>query len=308
MIKEEKIDFCSKWGRFNKYNLVEHGGELYIVPDKNATFEIYDPFKYQNEILNSLLTIAYEIEENIVENQIRLIEDKDTARYFSKISEFQNKALDFVCKYGFLGNMNYFPEDMSQFSDYNPELIYFSITETMPIKDFTKKYFWLDNNIDWNEGITSEDIVRLSKEANKDLKDIITTKYYAETVYEILLFALDLFKDKVSHIFNKDFDFNNLDFEEDKDLFYPTYPNILKDNFRIGYLVIDKKLKFYWDFNSLHLCIDIMMLINETNGRNEVRLCKYCQRPFIAQNIKSEYDSISCRNKMNIRNTRKKNK
>ena len=35
-------------------------------------------------------------------------------------------------------------------------------------------------------------------------------------------------------------------------------------------------------------------------------LCKHCDKPFIAENIKAEYDTIRCRNRENINKSRKK--
>lgn len=48
------------------------------------------------------------------------------------------------------------------------------------------------------------------------------------------------------------------------------------------------------------------LLLNETSGRTEVKLCKHCGKPFIAENIKSEYDTIQCRNRENINKSRQK--
>ena len=47
---------------------------------------------------------------------------------------------------------------------------------------------------------------------------------------------------------------------------------------------------------SLSEIIENILLLNETSGRTEVKLCKHCGKPFIAKNIKSEYDTIQCGN------------
>ena len=47
-------------------------------------------------------------------------------------------------------------------------------------------------------------------------------------------------------------------------------------------------------------------MLNGTSGRTEVKLCKHCGKPFIAENIKAEYDSIQCRNRENINRSRQK--
>lgn len=76
----------------------------------------------------------------------------------------------------------------------------------------------------------------------------------------------------------------------------------------MGYRIQDNKIKFEWKFFSLASIIETMLLLNETNGRNEVKLCKYCGTPFIASNIKAEYDTPQCCNKANIYKSRNKNK
>ena len=55
---------------------------------------------------------------------------------------------------------------------------------------------------------------------------------------------------------------------------------------------------------SLSEIIETILLLNETSGRTEVKLCKHCGRPFIAENIKAEYDTIQCRNRENINKSR----
>lgn len=55
------------------------------------------------------------------------------------------------------------------------------------------------------------------------------------------------------------------------------------------------------------ICIKNRYIVfNETSGRTEVKLCKHCGKPFIAENIKSEYDTIQCRNRENINKSRQK--
>ena len=87
---------------------------------------------------------------------------------------------------------------------------------------------------------------------------------------------------------------------------HPPYQEVYKINFKNG--IEDVKIKFQWNFYSLRAAIDAMLLLNETNGRTEVRLCKYFGKPFIAENLKTEYDTTTCRNKVNIANTRNRKK
>ena len=55
-----------------------------------------------------------------------------------------------------------------------------------------------------------------------------------------------------------------------------------------------------WNFNSLKLAINTMVLLNETTQRNTVKICKYCGKVFASQNLKAEYCIPQCRNKANV--------
>ena len=63
-----------------------------------------------------------------------------------------------------------------------------------------------------------------------------------------------------------------------------------------------------WDFNSLKQAMDTMLLLNETNERKTVKMCKHCGKAFSSQNIKAEYCSPQCRNQANVYKSRAKNK
>ena len=81
--------------------------------------------------------------------------------------------------------------------------------------------------------------------------------------------------------------------------------NTLKKT-NISYGVENGQIKIKWNFMSLCAILETILLLNETSGRTEVKLCKHCGKPFIAENIKTEYDTIQCRNRENINKSRKK--
>ena len=60
MIKEEKIEFTAKWCKYSKYNIEKKEDKFYIVADKNAIPNTYDPFEIRNQILKDLLVIGKE--------------------------------------------------------------------------------------------------------------------------------------------------------------------------------------------------------------------------------------------------------
>ena len=69
-----------------------------------------------------------------------------------------------------------------------------------------------------------------------------------------------------------------------------------------------EKATLVWDFNSLKQAIDTILLLNETNERKTVKMCKHCGKVFSSQNLKAEYCSPQCRNQANVYKSRAKNK
>lgn len=68
------------------------------------------------------------------------------------------------------------------------------------------------------------------------------------------------------------------------------------------------KAILHWNFNSLKHAIELILALNETNDRKELKICKHFGKPFIAKNLNSEYDTPSCRNVANVYKNRAKKK
>ena len=134
------------------------------------------------------------------------------------------------------------------------------------------------------------------------LNDVIFSKNYAETIAEIINFATIIYNKKLlicAYLYD--------DVSEDIRQVYQesiTGDSLKKPN--ISYSAEDGQIKFKWNFMSLSEIIETILLLNETSGRTEVKLCKHCGKPFIAENIKAEYDTIQCRNRENINKSRQK--
>ena len=80
---------------------------------------------------------------------------------------------------------------------------------------------------------------------------------------------------------------------------------------KITYIIFEfeeNKTLLAWDFNSLLQAIELIFAFNQTNDRKEVKMCKHCNKPFIAKNLNAEYDTASCRNMANVYRNRAKNK
>lgn len=305
MIKEEKIEFTAKWCKYDKYIIEKNDEKYYILPDKNAKPSTYDPFEVKNQILKDLLAIGKESVENEM-YKIGNIEVCIEAQ--SKMEKFQNLVLEFVTNYGLLGNFRFLPESYD-FMDNGELPVKFGFNTSVSALEFEKRYFWKDSKMDWSRTMKADDYHRNTglddyfKQSEGDrLDDIIFSKNYAETITEIIDFAVNIYNRKLlicAYLYD--------DVSEDiREVYQSSITNSRLKMPSIAYSAENRQIKFKWNFMSLSEIVETILLLNETSGRTEVKLCKHCGKPFIAKNIKAEYDSIQCRNRENINRSRQK--
>lgn len=305
MIKEEKIEFTAKWCKYDKYIIEKNDEKYYILPDKNAKPSTYDPFEVKNQILKDLLAIGKESVENEM-YKIGNIEVCIEAQ--SKMEKFQNLVLEFVTNYGLLGNFRFLPESYD-FMDNGELPVKFGFNTSVSALEFEKRYFWKDSKMDWSRTMKADDYHRNTglddyfKQSEGDrLDDIIFSKNYAETIAEIIDFAVNIYNRKLlicAYLYD--------DVSEDiREVYQSSITNSRLKMPSIAYSAENRQIKFKWNFMSLCEIVETILLLNETSGRTEVKLCKHCGKPFIAENIKAEYDSIQCRNRENINRSRQK--
>lgn len=308
MIKEEKINFTAKWCKYSKYKIVDRDDKLYILPDENSKPSTYDPFEFSNELLKEMLTIGKEVAEN---KTININSNALKYEILSKDEYFQKLVLKFVNKYGLLGMFKFWPDSYEFIT--NPELsVSTGRGRYVSAKEFWQRYFCFETTIDWaGELPYCIDFSYLTglndfmKQTEGDrLDDIVFARNYAETVSEILDLAELIYENK--KLINAYF-YDEVS-EDVKEMYAQSINYQTINNVSLGYYIDGNQVKFEWRFNSLASIIKTMLLVNETNGRNEVKLCKYCGTPFVANNIKAEYDTPQCRNKANIYKSRNKNK
>lgn len=305
MIKEEKIEFTAKWCKYSKYIIEKKDDKYYIFPDKNAKPSTYDPFEVKNQILKDLLVIG---KESVGNEMFKLGNKEVTIEAQSKMEKFQNLVFEFVSNYGLLGNFRYLPENY-EFMDNGNIPVNLGYNTSISALEFEKKYFWKDSKMDWSNTMKANDYHR-NTGLNDDfeqiegdrLNDVIFSKNYAETIAEIINFATIIYNKKLlicAYLYD--------DVSEDIRQVYQE--SITGDSLKkpsISYSAEDGHIKFKWNFMSLSEIIETILLLNETSGRTEVKLCKHCGKPFIAENIKAEYDTIQCRNRENINKSRQK--
>jgi hypothetical protein len=68
----------------------------------------------------------------------------------------------------------------------------------------------------------------------------------------------------------------------------------------------DDKPTLVWDFHSLLQTIQIIFSFALTDGERPLRICKNCAKAFLAQDSRSLYCSLECKNKYNVGKSRNK--
>ena len=305
MIKEERIEFTAKWCKYSKYIIEKNNDKYYILPDKNAKPSTYDPFEVRNQILKDLLVIGKES----VGNEIFKLGNKElSTEAQSKMEKFQKLVLEFVNNYGLLGTFRYLPENYD-FMDNADIPVVLGYNKVMTAKEFEKSYFWADTKMHWSKTMKANDYQRNAglddyfKQTEGDrFDDIIFSKNYVETISEIIDFAISIYNRKLvicAYLYD--------DVPDDiKEVYESSITSNTLKKTNISYGIENGQIKFKWNFMSLCAILETILLLNETSGRTEVKLCKHCGKPFIAENIKAEYDTIQCRNRENINKSRKK--
>ena len=310
MIKEKNPNFKGLWARYNKHEIVKINDEFYIRPVEKSDYEIYNIFDVEKELLVDFLKIGKEALNYADENDIR-------CDIMSTEPEYQEMVLEFVNKYGLLGELTYHLTNTHIVSSGEVYTQGYSKVEKVSANEYIKPYFIGNDEIqqiDFDNGLNEDIITKVYGRDNPNGQEyahfnkgedfsLVFSKSYTEKVAHILLFSRILYR-TFSSVENSIWTEDN-----NKKVIYQKYASGFIPN-DIAFKFDFNKEKTYldWEFNSLIQAIEVILAFNETNDRKEVKMCKHCGKPFVAKNLNSDYDSISCRNIANVYRNRAKNK
>ena len=306
MIKENNFNFKGFWAKYNDYEIIKSNNEFYIRPVKNSEYTIYDVYDVDKEILKDFLLIGRET-LNYTNN--RDIE----CNLMSTETKYQELVLDFVKKYGLLGDLTYSPLNTKLISAGEVYLQGYSEITKVSANNYIKPFFVEDENIlniDFNNGL-NESIIKYVYGNNptdvlpnlQEDFNLVFSERYTEKIARILFYSKLLYKifESTENSISED--------NEDKKAIYQKYASeFIPNNIAFSFNFDNNKVSLDWQFNSLKQAMEVLLGLNEANDRKELKMCKHCGKPFIAKNLKSEYDSISCRNVANVYKNREKNK
>ena len=285
------------WAKHSEYEYRRgENANLYLMPTPTATPSVYDPMKEPEPLMIDALNVG------------RLAMKRGDEK------KLQAAVLEFVSKYGLLGFMTALPttpEFMSYDAVYLPKN-HFIKDETMSTEDYLSLFFpfekldFLKNGIESNWEINNDrTMMALAFTFSNEPQALNMSfqKQYAEN-YDWLLtqFKDWAFTFMASFLYYNDYD----DIDEPTRNLYrqgmaafggiaPTYHIELHD-----------KPTIVWDFHSLLLGVQMMFSFILTDEKNPLRICKHCNKAYMAGHPNAAFCSPRCKNQYNVYKSRGK--
>ena len=287
----------SHWVKYSEYELKKAtDGTRYIKPAPRAKPTVYDPLKDAETLVVDALNVGMLQMDRAGEKAVNAA------------------VMEFVHKYGLLGFMTALPttpDFMNYDATYLPKN-HFIKEESMSVDEYAALFFPFEKP----EFKKSKDEVRFDVSGDRDMLALAMTfsdkpmalnmsfqREYAEN-YDWLLtqFKDWAFTFTASFLYYEDYD--RID-ETTRDLYRlgmaafggiaPTYHIALLD-----------KPTSVWDFYSLMLGTQMMFSFLLTDNAKPLRICKHCQKAFVAGHPNAAFCSPRCKNQYNVYKSRGK--
>lgn len=280
-IKLGSSQFCYV---YSKYKIEEIDGKKYIIPEVNATKKNISIIEHIDDLLVETLNIG----------------KKEFFR--EPIQEFE--LLNYFAKYGSFG----FMIDLAINK-------YFVLDEKVAVRD--SFYINRKENVDFinideylkfflpklnKRQINS--LIKKCKDVASDTRKedyltsiineyLIYSEHYAEPVELILNYAKSLYKNLISTLDNK--------------LLTMKLPFLSVNHLTQNIDDLYYNNSFGFTINYLKQAIDTSYAIQMAQDVRLLKICNFCEKAFIANNPKAEYDTPQCKNKANVYKSRGKN-
>lgn len=278
--------------KFAKYDIKEIDKKKYIFPDS---------INKEQSSGAPLIDIEKDFEESIL---IDLLNIGKLAFYNE--TDLEKSVLDFVNKYSTLGLINdlplnkyFFLDDKIVLKDYN----YIGNSDLTTVVD-RKKYFKL-----FFPTCDDNQIKELINEVTKLTETPAMGKYILSDVNKLLAGSnlycepLDMFIQYAKYLYSL---LNNISNEDNYKI-----DELLKQ-FEINNIKMSlsrkETLSVEFQITCLKQYIDYYFAKTVAKDINLLKICKFCNKAFLANNPKAEYDTPQCKNKANVYKSRAKNK
>ena len=283
------------WVRYSVYELKhDESGILYIVPAQDAAAEIYNP----------------------LENTVKMILDALNVGMCSiqrKPDEYVRKSvMEFVSSYGLLGIMTALPTT-PYFMDYKAVYLqrnHFLKVESMTTEEYLSYFFPFGKlNVEKNGDEYQWDV-----KADQDMKALALTfskeptamnmslqRLYAERYDWVLLQLKDLAYNLLGSFLYYE-DYPKLD--ETQRALYRQSVSAFGSNAPSYHVALLDRPTIVWDYYSLLSGLQMMANMMLADEEHPVRLCRNCQKVFIAGNPNQRFCCSECADEFSVRGSR----
>lgn len=275
---------ASCWVRYRNYEWKKKDGKQYLMPRKNAMPDIYDPMQCADDLVIDALDIGLMIFQRKLQ------------------ADIQEAMLAFARKYGLLGLMTALPTT-PKFVEY--ERVYlpknpFLRHEVMDTEKYIAQFFPFEQPVFWKKGVEST-----WEETDKTMIALIMT-FQTEPQAEVMSFIrnygerydwlVEVFRDWAFNFMTSFFYYHDQQYlDEDALRLFRKGMAAFEGNAPTYHIELREVPTLVWDFHSLMLGIKMLYSLALTDAKNPLRMCKNCQRAFIAQNGEQEFCSEQCR-------------
>ena len=290
----------SFWVRYSEYEIRKAAdGQKYVTPTPESKPKIYDPLENAETLVVDALNVGL-LQMNRAGKQA-----------------INTALMEFIHKYGLLGFMTALPTT-PQFIEYKGVYLpknHFIKEETLSTADYLSLFFpfeqldFIKNGIEsqWNMSSLNYDretmALAMTFSSEPQAMNMSFQREYAEN-YDWLLtqFKDWAFTFVASYLYYEDY--NDID-EDTRELYRqgmaafggiaPTY-----------HIALLEKPTIVWDFYSLILGVQMMFSFMLTDDKRLLRICKHCNKAYMAGHPNAAFCSPKCKNQYNVYKTRAK--
>lgn len=276
----ESSSFCYV---FSKYKIVEIKGKRYILPEENATKRTISITENIDELLIDVLNIGKKVFYN------EPLEDVELLNFYSKYGSFGFMIDLAISKY-------FIFEDKVAIRDpfyiNNKENVDF-----MNVDEYLK--FFLPK-------LNKKEITKLIKNCKDVASDTKKESYLTSIINEYLIYN-ENYSEPIELVLNYARSlYNTLSLTLENKSITMELPflnsNHITSNIRELYL----NNSFGITINYLKQAVDIAYSMQMAQDVRLLKICNFCNKAFIANNPKAEYDTPQCKNKANVYKSRGK--
>ena len=287
----------SYWAKYSEYEIkTAKNGTKYVKPAPKAKPTVFNPLKDAEAVVVDALNVGL----------FQLSRRSESAIHMA--------LMDFIHKYGLLGFITALPTTPN-FMEYDAAYLpknHFIKAEAMKAGEYTALFFPFEQP----DIRGDKDEMQFSVSGDRDMLALAMTfadkplamnmslqREYAERYDWLLLQFQDLaFTFISSYIYYEDHEM--LD-EPSKDMLRMgmTAFGGIAPTYRIA---LFEKPTIIWDFHSLLLGVQMMFSFMLTDDANPLRICRHCDKVFIAKHPNAAFCTPQCKNQHNVYKSRAK--